>query len=294
MQDEWLIQKTIRWIEQRLHEPISPREITKVTGLSKYHFHRIFQAHVGISTAAYIRNRRLAKAAGDLLYTKERILDIALLYQFESQEAFTRAFKRRYHLPPGQYRKLMTSAANQSRKEAYTMVTKVKGWILSGSHPFHYEMGVDGEQVHEGKVSGYLRSRTVEQQGEFATMMQQFKADKYRGKRMKLSCFIKAEQVESFAGLWMRVDSASDEVLQFDNMSNRPIKGTQEWNHYSVVLDVSAHSAVISFGVLLTGTGQVWMDQFRFTEVDLSVPTTNLDTTADLHEEPVNLSFEDV
>lgn len=46
-----------------------------------------------MSVASYIRLRRLANAAGALLYTDLRIIDIALYYQFESQEAFTRTFK---------------------------------------------------------------------------------------------------------------------------------------------------------------------------------------------------------
>lgn len=58
----------------------------------------------------------------------------------------------------------------------------MKGWVLSGSHPFQFEMGIDRENVHQGKASGYLKSTMVQDIGEFATMMQQFKADRYLGK----------------------------------------------------------------------------------------------------------------
>ncbi len=154
-------------------------------------------------------------------------------------------------------------------------------------------MGIDREIVHQGKVSGYLRSGTVESVSEFATMMQQFKADKYRGTRLRLSCFIKTRDVQHYAGLWMRIDSASEDVLQFDNMSNRPISGTSEWNHYAVVLDVPEQSATIAFGVLLSGPGQVWVDRFAFEKVDLSVESTNMETSSMLLDEPINLSFEE-
>lgn len=63
----------------------------------------------------YIRMRRLANASATLLYTSERILDIALYYQFESQESFTRAFKVIYKLPPGQYRKGKASGYVKSK-----------------------------------------------------------------------------------------------------------------------------------------------------------------------------------
>ncbi|SEM30820.1 hypothetical protein SAMN04488688_11197 [Paenibacillus sp. cl141a] len=129
--------------------------------------------------------------------------------------------------------------------------------------------------------------------GAFATMMQQFKAGKYAGKRMRFSGFVKTENVKDYCGLWMRVDNRAEDVLQFDNMNNRRIVGSTHWNHYAIVLDVPEDSATISIGVLLMGAGQVWVDSFRFEEVDLSVPTTNLDVHYELLEEPANLSFEE-
>lgn len=173
------------------------------------------------------------------------------------------------------------------------MEQKVKGWFLSGSDPFNYEMGIDLEVVHQGKASGYLKSKTVLDSTNFATMMQQFKADKFLGKRIRLSGFIKTKDVETFSGMWMRVDDTNEDVLQFDNMSNRPIKGTTNWNRYSIVLDVPPESAVISFGIILSGKGHVWVDQLKFEEVDDSVATTNLEVQPELLDGPVNLSFEE-
>ncbi|WP_235218495.1 helix-turn-helix transcriptional regulator [Paenibacillus sp. FSL R7-269] len=78
--------------------------MAKAAGLSKYHFHRIFRKYVNKNVHEYIRARRLSQAANLLLYSETRILEIALQYGFESQEAFTRAFKEIYDLPPAQYR----------------------------------------------------------------------------------------------------------------------------------------------------------------------------------------------
>ncbi|WP_050183545.1 helix-turn-helix domain-containing protein [Domibacillus robiginosus] len=286
----WSIQQSMHWIESHLNETLTVEEIAAAAGFSMYHFHRIFQTEVGMSPAAYVKIRRLAHAAAALLHTNERILDIALFYRFESQEVFTRVFKRAYGLPPGRYRKTMRQIIQ--KEEGKKMEQQMDGWFLSGSHPFNYEMGVDRKVVHTGKASGYLSSKTVQDPGEFATMMQQFKADRYRGKRLKLSCFIQTQNVEGFAGLWMRIDSASDDVLQFDNMSNRPIKGTTTWNHYTVVLDVPENSAVIAFGVLLSGGGRVFVDQFSFEEVDEKTESTAINIEGFLADEPVNLSFE--
>lgn len=291
MQYESIIKKTINYIEEHLEHPLTIEEIAEQAGFSKFHFHRIFHDEVGMSITEYIRMRRMANASVDLLFSNERILDIALNYHFESQEAFTRAFKKYYHMPPGKYRKLMSNMLE--KKEESHMEKQIKGWFLSGSDPFNYEMGIDREVVHEGKASGYLKSKTVLDSTNFATMMQQFKADKYIGKRIRLSGYLKTKDVETFAGMWMRVDNPSDDVLQFDNMSNRPIKGTTNWNRYSIVLDVPPGSAVISFGIILSGRGQVWVDRITFEEVGKDVETTNLEVQGELLDEPVNLSFEE-
>lgn len=266
-------------------------DIAEQAGFSKFHFHRIFRTAVGMSITEYVRMRRLANASTALLYTNKRILDIAFYYHFESQEAFTRAFKKYYHLPPGQYRRLMSTML-KNKEESY-MDKQVKGWFLSGSDPFNYEMGIDRAVVHQGKASGYLKSKTVLDSANFATMMQQFKADKFIGKRIRLSCFLKTKDVEYFSSMWMRVDNAFDDVLQFDNMSNRPIKGDTNWNRYSIVLDVPSGSSTISFGIILSGRGHVWVDQFTFEEVGKDVETTNLEIQSELLDEPLNLSFEE-
>ncbi len=176
---EIIIKKIILYVEENLHEPLTLGNIAAQSNFSKYHFHRIFQFTVGMTVTEYIRLRRLANASSALLYTSERILDIALYYQFESQESFTRAFKEIYKLPPGKYRRMISDVIKI--KEETNMDTRVKGWFLSGSNPFNYEMGIDHEVVHQGKASGYLKSKTVLDSTEFATMMQTFKANQFVG-----------------------------------------------------------------------------------------------------------------
>ncbi|MBY7141894.1 helix-turn-helix domain-containing protein [Virgibacillus sp. NKC19-3] len=288
---EGIINRTINYIEEHLHESLMMDDIAEQAGFSKFHFHRIFRTAVGMSITEYIRMRRLANASTALLYTDERILDIAFYYHFESQEAFTRAFKKYYHLPPGQYRRLMSGMLKN--KEESNMEKQVKGWFLSGSDPFNYEMGVDHKIVHQGKASGYLKSKTVLDDTNFATMMQQFKANRFLGKRIRLSCFLKTKDVKAFSSMWMRVDNAYGDVLQFDNMSNRPITGDMNWNQYSIVLDVPADSSIIAFGIILSGQGHVWVDQFTFEEVDKNVETTHLEMQSELLDEPINLSFDE-
>lgn len=165
---------------------------------------------------------------------------------------------------------------------------RIGSWFMAGSHPADYELGIDSEETFEGKNSGYLRSRRSEAEG-FGTMMQMFKANNYRSKRMSFSAVVKSEEVENWAGLWMRIDGPSKSTLGFDNMQNRPIRGTTDWQQYSVVLDVPPESIDIAFGILLDGPGQVWLSDVQFREAGQDVPTTNMSGTREA--QPGNLDF---
>ena len=150
-----------------------------------------------------------------------------------------------------------------------------EGWFKAGSHPAHYDMGIDRSVVFNGKSSGYIRSNRPDPEG-FGTYMQMFDATEFRGKRMQFSAFVKTENVESWASLWMRVDGEGRPIA-FDNMQKRQIKGTQNWTKYSIVLDVDPTKAVnMAFGVMMAGKGAVWIDGVKFEPVGENVPVTDM------------------
>ncbi|MDS9470868.1 helix-turn-helix transcriptional regulator [Sporosarcina pasteurii] len=286
------IQRSLNFIEQHLTDELQINLLAEHVGYSRFHFQRIFQKIIGKSIAEYIRERRMTQSARELITTDQRVIDIAITYQFNSQESFTRAFKKVYDMTPGDYRKLLRKLVSKGELILSTKDNAPNGWIMTGESPFDYETGLDNSVVHSGNYSAYLKSKD-EKARSFATLMQQIKSDKYRGERVRFSAFVKSTDIKESAGLWMRVDHSSGEVLAFDNMMNRPIKGTNEWNHFSVVLDIPIKSEVIAFGVLLNGSGQIWMDKLGFEVVDDSVPVTEQSPTEGLSNEPVNLNFED-
>ena len=162
------------------------------------------------------------------------------------------------------------------------------GWMRSGSAPADYEMGIDRSVFHGGKASGYLKSKAAKPTG-FGTLMQQYKGEQFLGKRVRLSAWVKSDSVASWAGLWMRVDGPDRKMLAFDNMQSRPITGTSGWTRHEIVLDVGSEARDIAFGILLEGTGGVWIDDASFEIVDRNVPTTGQDSEL---AEPRNLDFE--
>ncbi|GJI98594.1 AraC family transcriptional regulator [Duganella caerulea] len=98
------IQQGIDFIETYLDEDIALTTVAREAGLSQWHYQRIFKALTKETLKTYIRSRRLAHALDKLLETRLGILDIAILAGYNSQEAFTRAFKEHYALTPNEFR----------------------------------------------------------------------------------------------------------------------------------------------------------------------------------------------
>lgn len=287
------IQDSVSYIERHLSDKLSLDVLACQAGFSKYHFLRIFERQTGAGLWEYIQSRKIAKAARLLLTTGLPIMEITLLCRFDSQEAFTRAFKNIYALPPGKYRRIMYELV--CKEESVTMDKKqiINGWLETGTAPEKYEYGLDQRNFFSGTKSAFLKSRDVEVEGDYAVVMQQFRAADYLGKRIRFSGFVKASGVKGWGGLWMRIDSTSANTLKLDNMQNRAIKGSSDWNYYSIVLDVPENGAVINIGILLSGEGKLWFDKARLDMVDKNVPTTDVDISSELPKEPVNLSFEE-
>lgn len=160
---------------------------------------------------------------------------------------------------------------------------------MAGSKPSEYDSGIDPAAAYQNQQSAYLKAEGTTTPGTFGTLMQQFRADQYQGKRVRFSAFVRTEDVEKHAGLWMRVDTPKGPVA-FDNMQDRPLKGTSGWKSYEVVLDVPQGATGIFFGVLLQGKGKVWLNNGDFEVVDSSVATTG--KQARIPDEPTNLKFD--
>jgi hypothetical protein len=165
------------------------------------------------------------------------------------------------------------------------------GWFFAGSDPSNYEGALDPSEMHAGAKSVRYAS-TGEPKG-FGTMMQSFDAADFRGKRLRFSAWVMAKDVQDWAGLWMRVDDASNPVktLAFDNMQQRAIKGTSDWTQYSVVLDIAPAANSIHLGILVSGKGTVWISQGSLDPVGKDVAVTN-SAGAKVNKKPENLDFE--
>ncbi|HEX2594101.1 MAG TPA: AraC family transcriptional regulator [Rhizomicrobium sp.] len=111
-------------VEAHLTEPLSVQVLADVAGLSPYYFSRAFTVRLGESVMGYVRDRRLEKAAMRLMSAKPpALIELAFDCGFESQEAFTRAFRRRFGVPPGQFQR---QTAMQPREKPMSSTVAVQ------------------------------------------------------------------------------------------------------------------------------------------------------------------------
>jgi AraC-like DNA-binding protein len=94
------LSKSIQYIEDHLTDNISIDEISNQAYTSSSHFQLLFHLVFGITAGEYIRNRRLTLAALDLLKPGSKIIDVAMRYQYDTQESFSKAFTRFHGFPP--------------------------------------------------------------------------------------------------------------------------------------------------------------------------------------------------
>jgi AraC-like DNA-binding protein len=92
--------KSIQYIEDHLTDRINIDEISNQAYTSSSHFQLLFHLVFGMTVGEYIRNRRLTLAALDLLKPGSKIIDIAMRYQYDTQENFSKAFTRFHGCPP--------------------------------------------------------------------------------------------------------------------------------------------------------------------------------------------------
>ncbi len=99
------LQRAIDYIEANLAEELTLARIARAACYSPYHFARSFRGRTGWSVMSYVQARRLTVAADRLVAERPPLLELALDSGFESQAAFTRAFKRKFDETPGAFRR---------------------------------------------------------------------------------------------------------------------------------------------------------------------------------------------
>ncbi|WP_380182830.1 superoxide response transcriptional regulator SoxS [Kalamiella sp. sgz302252] len=102
-----IIQTLTDWIDRNLDKTLSIDEVAARSGYSKWHLQRMFRAVTKQTLGNYIRERRLTLAARELCQTQRPVFDIAMQYGYDSQQTFSRVFRRQFAQTPTAWRNTM-------------------------------------------------------------------------------------------------------------------------------------------------------------------------------------------
>ncbi len=98
------LNRLVAFIEDHLTEEIDIAGLTSSLSTTEYHLRRMFSSLAGMPLSEYVRRRRMAVAAADVLGGGGDLLGIALRYGYGSTEAFGRAFRAVHGIGPGEAR----------------------------------------------------------------------------------------------------------------------------------------------------------------------------------------------
>lgn len=114
---DWItgIQNAINYIEDHLTEEIDHELVARESFSSSYHFQRVFSILSGYTLGEYIRSRRLSLTGTELATGKEKVIDIAMKYGYESPDSFAKAFQKFHGITPSQARSSGAVLKNFSR-----------------------------------------------------------------------------------------------------------------------------------------------------------------------------------
>ncbi|QKJ23756.1 AraC family transcriptional regulator [Poseidonibacter lekithochrous] len=101
-----IINKSIYYMYKYIDTNITLDELSKLNHISKYHYHRIFKEETGDNFSDTLTSIRLQKAANLLISNRlSTITEISINCGYTSHSSFIKAFKKRFHYTPSQWRK---------------------------------------------------------------------------------------------------------------------------------------------------------------------------------------------
>ena len=96
-----ILEKTIDLIENNLdNQELNISFLSNKVFVSSYYLQRIFYSFFGKTIGSYIRERRITEPGTDIKKV-QKVSCVANKYGYESQESFTRAFKKFHGVNPG-------------------------------------------------------------------------------------------------------------------------------------------------------------------------------------------------
>jgi len=190
--------QALDYIEDNLSDDIDYSVAAQYMNCSVWEFQRIFSFMAQVPLSEYIRRRRLTLAAHDIQVGKDKIIDVALRYGYDSPASFSRAFNHMHGTTP-----------KSARNDGVTLKVfprLIFQFILKGVAPMEYKV----EQKEAFQVIGRTKRMSTANDkfhGEIGALWREWNStkmyEKFCGKYAKdeghdMCVSITAEKSEDF------------------------------------------------------------------------------------------------
>src|SRR6185369_7646388 len=127
----------------------------------------------------------------------------------------------------------------------------------------------DTQFVHSGKYSARF-DRTASSTPSFSTITQSIAID-FAGTTIRWRGWIKMQNVGDYVALWAREDDPNGTNVQFATMEGKGVRGTADWQQYSITMPWNSRAKTLYFGFFLSGAGTAWVDDLELLVDDVPV-----------------------
>ncbi|MBW1722830.1 MAG: helix-turn-helix transcriptional regulator [Deltaproteobacteria bacterium] len=126
------IKKAVRFIRNHFREPLTLDQVAMESGMSKYHFARVFKVSTGMTFKEYHNRRRIEEAKALLCNRTMRVTDVCYEVGFNDISYFDRVFRRLVGVNPTSYKRRpeTTSSDFSSPAKEKGNFVQIKGNII--------------------------------------------------------------------------------------------------------------------------------------------------------------------
>ena len=147
-----------------------------------------------------------------------------------------------------------TPLNNGFEEPAFTDPAQAAGWVITTQG---YRSWRDTTVAHSGHASLAIQGQPGSR---FAATFTNLPVAQLRGRTVHLAIWVRTQDVDGWAGFWVRVDGEANRMLRLDNMQTHGARGTRDWALYETTMPVDSAAAAVVIGPILAGAGTAWLD----------------------------------
>jgi hypothetical protein len=140
-------------------------------------------------------------------------------------------------------------------------LTDVQAWKMFSYFAANYTAAVDPQVLHDGHTAICVASIPQAKGAQWISYNHdESNLDQFRGNRVRVTLWMKSSRVTGGSGVWVNAESTGGKGTNEGQRGHRPLHGSTDWKQYTGVIDVPADATSLSWGIVMNGTGKIWLD----------------------------------